>query len=469
MTCGFVAVDSRIWLWRTSSGDDGDEVTCSYDAASKESILRFAERLVGRTLRDVLEALPPESDALDRKGDFGNVVERYYFGYEPNSRPEPDFVDAGIELKTTPLKMTKRGELVPKERLVLGMIDYMTLDTETWESSTFLNKSSCLLVVFYIWNSDRSLLDHPIHLVRLWEFPPEDLRIIREDWEKIASKVRLGLAHEISGGDTLYLEACTKASNSLARRPQPHSPELAKPRAFALKPSYIKTIINPSRRLQRVPRAPDERSMSFEQLVLKKFEPFVGLSDLEIGHWFGIEPGPKHFHNLLTKRMLGVESTCSVAEFEKADLQVKTIRIERSGVIRESISFPVFKFCDVADTPWEASGLYDMLSKRFLFVMYRRGDDGALRFIGGRFWTMPVADLEQHARLVYERTAQAIRAGRPEDFPRISDDRCCHVRPHGRTSADTLPFPDGTPVTKRSFWLNARYVADQLGTDLLGK
>lgn len=59
------------------------------------------------------------------------------------------------------------------------------------------------------------------------------------DFNVIKDKICAGKAHELSEGDTLYLGAATKAATSEDRREQPFSDELAKPRAFAFKNSYM--------------------------------------------------------------------------------------------------------------------------------------------------------------------------------------------------------------------------------------
>ena len=43
------------------------------------------------------------------KGAIGTVVEESWFGYKPNSKPTPDFEEAGVELKVTPYRQTPRG------------------------------------------------------------------------------------------------------------------------------------------------------------------------------------------------------------------------------------------------------------------------------------------------------------------------------------------------------------------------
>jgi hypothetical protein len=42
-----------------------------YDPTSRESIVAYAERLVGRSLREALDELPPQIDFSGNKGGFG--------------------------------------------------------------------------------------------------------------------------------------------------------------------------------------------------------------------------------------------------------------------------------------------------------------------------------------------------------------------------------------------------------------
>lgn len=81
-------------------------------------------------------------------------------------------------------------------------------------------------------------------MIRDWQFPKEDLKIINEDWNKIHSKIMEGKAHCLTEGDTFYLSACMKGSKAKAElRPQPYSTELAQQRAYSLKQGYINKII----------------------------------------------------------------------------------------------------------------------------------------------------------------------------------------------------------------------------------
>ena len=95
-----------------------------FDVNSADSIIDFAKLLKNQTLRQAC------SDEIEKhgykgKGNFGQILEKFYFGYEPNSDAEPDFLEAGLELKSTPLKTLKNGEFRSKERLVLNIINYL--------------------------------------------------------------------------------------------------------------------------------------------------------------------------------------------------------------------------------------------------------------------------------------------------------------------------------------------------------
>ena len=72
-----------------------DESVLPYDKTSKESILEYAQRLLGKSLWSLhAEARQVQTG----KGGLGNAVEKYHFQYKPNSKSEPDFKEAGVEI-----------------------------------------------------------------------------------------------------------------------------------------------------------------------------------------------------------------------------------------------------------------------------------------------------------------------------------------------------------------------------------
>ena len=230
-----------------------------YDETDPISIETYAKKLIGKTFADVCredditkstvvrEASNYEVKHANkkRKGGLGELIEERFFHYQTNNDARPDFDKAGVELKVTPYKQNKNGTLVAKERLILTMIDYFSVVDETFENSHMWKKTRLILLVYYLYRQEiKSRLDYRIDYVKLFSPPKQDIKIIEHDFEIIVEKIRNGKAHELSEGDTLYLGAASKAATSKERRKQPFSAELAKPRAFAFKNSYMTYVLN---------------------------------------------------------------------------------------------------------------------------------------------------------------------------------------------------------------------------------
>jgi DNA mismatch repair protein len=190
-----------------------------YDKYDVSSIEEYARRLIGKTFKEAIGSESYNNIAdFGRKGGLGNLIEKYYFKFEINSRQQPDFEDAGIELKVTPYKMDARGNKTAKERLVITMINYMTVINEAFDDSHLWAKLRLMLIVYYFYEKEISdRLDYRIDYVSLFTPPEEDLKIIKDDYRKIVEKIRSGHAHELSEADTMYLSACTKSSDGSKR------------------------------------------------------------------------------------------------------------------------------------------------------------------------------------------------------------------------------------------------------------
>ncbi len=458
-----------------------------YDPANRESIVEYAQMLIGHTLRESCD-VDCFSSKKGNKGKLGQALEYCYFKYEPNSAQEPDFPEVKLELKTNPVKRRKDKTLSAKERLVLTMIDYCALPEETWETSTVLKKMGDMLLVTFLHESDKDEFDYEFEFAGVPAIPEEDMAVIRDDWETVVAKVCAGLAHEISGGDTNYLEACTKGANAQSVRKQPFSDIPAKQRAFALKSSYMTTFYDKNIHLESIMRHRGEEALSFEELVKRRIGEYVGKSNIELGKQFNLNPRDKGFNAALTKCMLGIGQENEVAEFSKAGITVRSIRLEANGRIREHVSFPAFDFCDLLNEPeWEDSEFGKACNSKFLFVAFKKGEDGAYVLCGCEFWSMPSA-LVDAAEATWRETKRVVRDGVKfiertslckDGYPAIDNNlpgskfnHVAHVRPHasqrayrfadgteiGNLSSDASELPDGRAMTKQCFWLDKAVV-----------
>lgn len=473
----------------------------TWDPTSPDSIEAYAKQLEGMTFRDVLE-LGIAPDGISReynnkryKGGMGTLIEERFFGYKANSDQEPDFAEAGVELKASCLNLKRDGDYSAGERLVLTMIPLDRPIEDDFFSSHVWRKSEKILLVYYERNKLRDSYDQVIKYVSIITPSDEDLKIIQEDYRKIVALVEAGKAEELSEGLTSYLGACTKGATEksmwVKQYYPPHNP--AKKRAFCFKRSYMDYILHT--RMMKQPEKADSivknadvlDEMTFEEYVLSLVKPHIGKTDKELCKELGLPyTGNKAQWTQIVYALLGVTGE-RAAEFDKANISVRTVRIEARGTIVESLSLDTFKFKKIVSQGWEDSDLRAYFEEtRFFFVSFLKGPDG-IRLDGARFWSMPTKDIDGPLRDCWERTKETVaegvkltisigRNGRTtinNNLPKKTDaGSIAHVRPHtakrGYRLEDGREFgcpdacgdelPDGRIMTQQSFWLNNDYV-----------
>ena len=461
-----------------------------YNPSDEDSILVFASHLEGQSLN---EAIPNYERTFDGgRGTFGLILETGYFGLERNNDSKPDFNQAGLELKSSPLKRINNGEFRAKERVSLSMIDYGKIAYETGPlfSTSFWTKIHKILFVFYEYSPHLNVLEYPIRLVSLWEFPEADKLVMAKDWELIKSYVDKGQAHLLSEGLTNYLGAATKGASSNDLTSQPYSSEMAMRRAFSLKTSYVNKIIkmllrNTEDNLFSSLTSEDLTSQTLENAFISRADKFIGKSLNEIRSQFSEHEFNMESYSVyakVTKLILGSSNENYPSELVNADITVRTIRLKTNGVPKEAVSFPSFKYLDIIEESWLDSYLFELLdSKKFLFSIFAIEND-ELIFKGFRFWSMPHKDI-QICKKVWEHTKYTIQEGeivrevtrskRFTNFKKSSDKMIIHVRPHASNSQDTYPLPVKDKLTglkkytKHSFWLNPLYLAEILKDEYL--
>ena len=454
-----------------------------YNPKDKKSVINYAKLLKEKTLRQICDPKILEHNYTG-KGNFGQILEKFYFGYDPNSKSEADFFEIGMELKTSPLKQLRNNEYRSKERLVLNIINYIEVVNQQFEESDFWKKNANILLIFYLHQAGYDILDYLIKLVDEWNFSNTDLEIIKKDWELIKQKIADGKAHELSEGDTFYLGACTKGANALSVRKQPFSKIRAKQRAYSLKQGYVNHIIasiaGETKEIygKLIPSVAIAKKQTIEQIVISKFKPYYGKTIEQILTLTGVKLNTtaKSFYANLTKAILGIELNKEIEEFEKAEIIVKTVRLKENNLPKEDISFPNFKYQEIVDEEWDDSNFKDILEHKFLFVFFQfENKQLVLRKV--KFWNMPYADI-QEAEKVWAKTKKIVAKGnivkeikndiRYTNFPNKKFNSVSHVRPHATNATDTYPLPTRDKLTKANeytkhcFWLNNTYVRDNI-------
>ena len=290
----------------------------NYDNTNLEEVIQYSEKILNRKFSDILKEYDEaeyktyedyqkqEANVYEKKeikpsskGQYGNYIERYYYGYQPNSNDAADFEEIGVELKVTPFKVNKNGTISAKERLVLTIINYLEENLDDFYQSHLWRKCSKILLLFY--NGlipEQTLYDYMIEKVFLFEWFEEDMNVILDDYARITQKIKDGRAHELSESDGNYLSTCTKgAGKGKDWREQPFSEVMAKQRAWELKSSYMTYLINhkifASHEQESVLATAKGTKKTFTQLIEEKILKYKGWKAEDLYDAFDVPEGSK--------------------------------------------------------------------------------------------------------------------------------------------------------------------------------
>ena len=480
-----------------------------YDDSSLQDIFKYSNELNGLKFKDVLSNAF-EGDLLSekieeynnprRKGGLGNLLEEHYFLYSINNESVPDFNKVGMELKVTPYERTSKG-IRAGERLVITMIPNDCPIEKEFKGSHLESKIKLMLIIWYLRVKHQPRTEHRIDYISLYDLYSEtlkkDLEIILEDYKIITEKIISGNAHTLSEGDTRYLGACTKGSTAeKSLQPQYYNDTIpAKRRAFSLKQSYMSFVLNNYVHIgvMNYDSIFDEKDLvhgDFDKKVLEKINKFVGFSENYLYDEFEIDTTTKskQINRTLVYRMLGV-CTENAEEFEKANIILKTIRVKKNGLPRESMSFPKIKIMDFIAQDFEYSIEYEFFeTTRFLFVVFQENSNGDYILKGSKFWNMPIEELDTIGKAEWEAYKNKFIEGVKfefrkqkngklviyNDLPKKKDTQIFHLRPHANKSAymidgikygegsvsDMDDLPNGDKMTHQCFWLNNDYIEE---------
>lgn len=446
-----------------------------YDYTDISSIFEHSKGLIDHTLRDFVT-----EDYKERKGKggLGEMVEEIFLGYNKNNNPNADFSIAGVELKCTPLKKSKKNELLIKERLVCGMIDYIKEAGNDFQHSHFYEKCRIMLLLFYLYVSKTQQLDYKFLFSVLWELPEKDLLIIRNDYNIIHDKIVRGLAHTISEGDTMYLAACRKGTKGTDVTKQFNSDILAPTRAFSLKAAYMRTILDfvvksgktaiTNFELPKVSESVTKDELckkTFDEIIIARFAPYINKTEKQISELLNI-----NFSDNSKSKFFQIANTIAgngkigninkSEEFSKSGMMMKTIRVQKNGRIKEAMSFENIDYQEIYDNDnWYDSRLYEIFTSRFIFVIFKEQSDNVFILQNVFFWTMPQDDLHI-ASLYWDNIRNNVlnNTFEPQNYWSAKLHQNFHVRPKAKNSNDLTDNPNGGKCKKYCYWFNNDYI-----------
>lgn len=437
---------------------------------NEEELLNYTETIKGKTFKEIdSKGLLENNSMKRRKGLPGQIVETGFYKYSLNNTSEADFKDLGIELKVTGFIRNKNSTIRAKERLVLGKIDYNNLVHETYENSHLIDKNKKLLIIWYEYEKGKPLGEFQIKGYQLYDMS-QDEEVFKNDFNIIKEKVKKGLAHELSEGDTSYLGACTKGATSKDRTTQPYSEISAKPRAFALKNSYMTALLRDSINTN-ILKQTNSKIVDAEEYIYEKIKPFLGKTQIEIYEEITGDKItgniPKNINKKISDILIGKDKELPEKDdiFKKTSFIIKNIPVNENKPL-ERMSFKTLRLIDFEDE-WDDSywKLY-FEETTFLLICYdgkSTSKNGYRKLKGVKKVTFNEKDLDSF-KLTYNQVKQSIEQ---QDFslmptPKSFDGQILEIAPKGQKGDDAYNNFFKEDKTKVAFMMTKEFIKNKL-------
>lgn len=180
---------------------------------SETELLTRARMLAGETLSTLAHkaevAIP--RDLRHAKGWVGQLLE-WHLGATAGSKPEQDFQELGIELKTLPIDQAGR----PLESTFVCVTPLLGITGLRWEQSNVRNKLSRVLWIPVEGSRDIPLAARRIATPFIWSPDATQEAQLRQDWEELMELVALGQIESITAHHGEVLQLRPKAANGQA-------------------------------------------------------------------------------------------------------------------------------------------------------------------------------------------------------------------------------------------------------------
>lgn len=449
---------------------------------TEKQIFDCAEELVGRKLGDLDKSgwLKKKKD----KGSIGNMIQSDFFGIPANSIKGADFEHHQIELKVTPILKKKKVGYSSKERLVLGMINYMEDYKIPYKESIVNKKAKSMLLVFYLHEENTPIEEFKIIKITRFNLPESDESQVQCDYEKIIDKVQKGEAHEISERQQKVMGACTKGQgNGKDLVNQPFSNVKAKSRAYSYKvgymSAYFRNLVTPEE-VEHINIPPQK---DFIETVSEKLDTYIGKTDDEIQFEVKKEVNGKSSLFNLIGYMFGTDglNLNHTEEFLKEGYAIKTVRNRLYKKDNQDMSFPNIDFTEIANDEFEESTWYSwFVDTKYILTVWDEFEEDKNRFIDYKIW-IPNDELIKVASELFYMIKYMIKTdsievdidhtrgkqghwsdnlpGRKADYPPFQ------IRPKGSGKSVYVTLPNGLVIKKKCLFINKDYIREIVELD----
>jgi len=211
--------------------------------ADQQALLQRAQSLAGFSLGELALqanlAIPP--DLKREKGWVGMLLE-IYLGASAGSKPEQDFPEIGVELKTIPIDAQGK----PLETTFVCVAPLTGNSGVTWENSHVRHKLARVLWIPVEGDRQIPLSERRVGTPLMWSPSLEEEQQLRQDWEELMDLIVLGKVETITARHGEVLQLRPKAANNKARTEaigEFGQPIMTLPRGFYLKKCFTGALL----------------------------------------------------------------------------------------------------------------------------------------------------------------------------------------------------------------------------------
>ena len=211
--------------------------------SNETELVTNAQSLAGLTLGEIAQHAGIEVPTnLDRDKGWSGLLLEHVLGATAGSKPEPDFPELGIELKTIPINMQGK----PLETTFVAVAPLIGLVGTTWQSSHVKHKLARVLWVPIVAERQIPVKDRIVATPFIWSPSAEEEALLANDWQELTDMIVLGEVENISGKHGQIMQLRPKAANSKVKTDafDKHGrPFKTLPRGFYLKIPFTQSLI----------------------------------------------------------------------------------------------------------------------------------------------------------------------------------------------------------------------------------
>ncbi|MBS7311433.1 MAG: MutH/Sau3AI family endonuclease [Treponema sp.] len=428
-------------------------------------------------------------------GIAGDVIEQSVFGYDANSDSSPDLNIDGIltELKTTGIRVSKKNpkEYEAKEPMSITGVSPNVIIDEEFEDSRFWHKLAHLLLVYYLYASDKTVLaaEYANFLVKGYqfiEFSEDDKKILEQDWLIVRNFIR-----SLNKNEALYPEISHLRDKLLFIDTAPKWPN---PPRFRLKRTVVSNIVQKhfNGSLEQLPKAYDTYA-DIDKACHEITEKYKNKTVVDLMKEFAIEGKiDKGIGERLVVKMFGgnAKKMQDIDLFCKIGLLGKTIVLTEKGKRTEDMKLFRINFDEIANVneQFTDSVFYDYFNEnQILCIVFEEHDSSDFEkntFLGFKRLSFSDDFIDLNVKSVWQRIRELViykelkdipvldakgnprvnKTGIPQTAPNFpkSSEGVIFVRGDSSDSTQKPETVNGISMYRQYIWIKGSYLAQKL-------